>query len=257
MTPAAALDRLVATHAGGLLHAAEALASAVVAPDYPAGLAILEAAGHARDAFAIGSGHLVAEALGCRRRPAAVVVGAAARLRDQLVLHGVYGLRDAVAAATVDVELTGLHEAAHCLANPIDEPADESRLAACRELCSIPSPPCPISRRVASHGPAWAAGYAVLVARAVPFRRRVAEPLLNEVRTDFADHGLPFDLVAKLVADVPVNAPLRPLLADAGFVRTIRKAIPSDAERVATLTTDIDPAEGPPAVTLEREGTAA
>ena len=228
-------EAIVEREAPRLARDAEALLLTIARFDYPHGMAIVEPAARSRDAWAIGSGHRLAAALNCSRHPAAVVVGAEARLRDAIAWHGIARLDVAIQAARVDTEATAIHETAHAIASTLDEPANDHTLDVYRRvfpaLCEHESPRDQITR----HDARWAAAYAVLVARAIPFRPRDAVALMREVIGDFADYGLDYPAIADRVAQVGADVPLRGLLTDATFIGEIRGAIPTDEMRRAIV----------------------
>lgn len=232
---AAHAEELVALLAPRMIRDAEALVGTVAWPDCPDGIAVIESADRSRAAFSLGSGHLLAQAIGCRRRPTAVIVGTAARVRDALAFHGMQAADAALDAARADVEVTSLHEAAHALVAALDAPADEVTVEAAGRVYSAPASDEPIARRVKSHGAAWAGAYAVLVARAIRFRPRIAADLLDEVRRDFHEYGLDHDRIAAAVAAVPAEARLRELATDTGFLARVLAVMPTDAERIAAI----------------------
>lgn len=239
MIAAAQAEALVARHAPRMIRDAEALACTVILADYPQGIAVIEPASRSRDAWSVGSGHNLAVALGCRRRPAAVIVGAEARLRDAVAYYGTRAAHEAKVAAQADIEATALHEAAHAVVAPLDRPSADEPIVAYRNLFARPLDPESHERRVASHRAEWAAAYVVLVGRALRFRPAVADALRAAARDDIADYGIQFDRVAEAAAGVPFGASLRELVADAGFMRDIGAAIPGNDERLAIVADDI------------------
>jgi hypothetical protein len=247
---AANAEAIVAREARRLRLDAEAILTTVARPDYPNGVAVIEPANRSRDAFSLGSGHRLAEALGCRRRPAAVVVGCEARLRDALAYHGVGDVPKALAAAQADVEATALHEAAHALVAEPDELATEIGLDAYQREYEKPSRPDSPARQIATHQPAWAVAYAVLAGRAIQFRPRGRDALTVEVRGDFADYVIDYARLADLTASVPFATAVRELLTDVAFMELVRDAIPADATRVAVAADKL----AQPGVPAGREG---
>jgi hypothetical protein len=79
------------------------------------------------------------------------------------------------------------------------------------------------SRWLDTHSVAWAAAYAVLAQRAMGVRPSWRRPSWEAfLRHDFRSHCLPdYDAVAAVVAGVPCDAPLRPLIGDTKWLAGI------------------------------------
>jgi hypothetical protein len=234
MIAAALIDNVVRRSGPLLLRNAESLVGVVAWPDYPDGLAVVEPPGGFEVGFSIGSGHLLAEAIGHRFRPAAVAVGAAAMLRIELLAAGLDEPEDAVARVWVDVEVIALHEAAHAIVAPLDAPGDAKRIAACRAVACDLGEFRP-AEWIASHGPAWALAYATLCRRAFRFRPNTAQAMRTIVAADMAAHGIDADLLFSIAAEIGDEARLRKLVHRADLLGRAAAAVAPDAERIASV----------------------
>lgn len=203
-------DSIVRKQAPRLIADAGALVSVAAWPDFPEGLAVLEPPAGGGPAFSIGSGHVLAASLGCVLRPAAVVVGVSSFLRDGLRSHGLAQPDAVVAGVAVEVEAAALHEAAHAAIAPLDDPADETSVVACRLVAASGSAMRP-EPWLAAHGPAWAVAYKVLAERAIAFRPHVAGELRAMIDADLEQHGVDPRGIAAVVDGFPDEAPLRGL----------------------------------------------
>jgi len=189
-----------------------------------------------------GSGHAVAEAYGMRG--SAVMVRFTAAVRKWVSEFSNppelwrYGRAREVAFshATWEVEQIAAHEVAHALVADIDKPlASEAEADDVRGIANGSLAPIQLDREAAGHGPAWAAAVAVLHLRAKRHRSSMAELWHKVVIDEGRAYGFDMAAVLELVARVPEDEPLRPLLRDPIFLARIEHAIPPASERAAAI----------------------
>lgn len=226
-------DNIVVRQAVRIARDAEALVSVAAHRDFPEGLAILEPPSGTAEAFTIGSGHLLAVALGCRRRGAAVVVNVAELLRGALHTYGVHEPAVAVYAAGVDAEAAAIHEAAHAAVAPLDDLGDHDRLARVALAARGPDQSFVPEPWLRMHGPTWAVAYAAIAARAIRFRPRSADDLRDFIAADMHAHGCDPAALAEAAAAIPPDACLRRMAADGELLAIGAAAVLPDAERIA------------------------
>lgn len=254
------------------------LLAAVMRADEPGGVRCLPIWSDRVDGLCVGSGHGVAAAHGITT---GIAVFVAADAMASRILHAVAtrladAMRDAGLDATrwhgraaaltapaieraVAWEILGVaaHEVAHAVALPLDTtPPSETAASKLRALATDCAVRLDAEWKVRYHGPDWAAAYAIVAARLSTLEPDCQPALQQRMRADTEMFGgIDFDAVAAVVADVPHDAAIRPLLADADFVARVSAVVPTADERLAKLSA----AEGPARSTVSDDscGTAA
>lgn len=235
---------------------AESLLGVVAAPDEPDGVRIVGGlAAPTVWGLCSGSGHAFARAHGfpsglavmvAGRRIAALHAAAAAETAGQLLVELrvpataaarlVARCRDSSdTMATVAIEHTAAHELAHALAADTDTALDDARANALRDLPATFSRVDTPEISAAHHGPAWAAAAAIIYSRCQGIRVAVAGKWAALSHDEFVRYGMQYPEVAKAVAHIPYDAPLRSLLRDRDFMVRVEAAVPSREERVALI----------------------
>jgi hypothetical protein len=238
----AKVDRRTAIIVPAVVADAEALMTALAAPDEPAGIRLVEMVDPRFMGLAPGSGHRVAQAYGLQG--SAVMVATTRTVRRWVAafanpeeLWRYDRAREvAIAYSGFEVAQIAAHEVGHILVADIDKPlASEAEAEAIRgkALGSLAS--IPLDREAAAHGPAWAAAVAILHLRAKRHRSSMAELWHKVVIDEGRAYGFDMAAVLELVARVPEDEPLRPLLRDPIFLARIEHAIPPASERAAAI----------------------
>ncbi len=199
-----------------------------------------------------GSGHRIAAAHGL---PGVAVLVTVSPLVDALLreyrpetIENTFFREGLGAIAAGAFEQIAAHELGHALASPRDPegPIDAGELANLQSLTA--SGPANLIPPAESHGPAWAAATAILYRRCMGSLPDCAYDWHRNAVAEFARYGLDYPAVAALVANVPGDAPIRPIVADAGFIGRIEAATPSVEDRRAIIASrNTRPADVPPA----------
>jgi hypothetical protein len=255
---------------------AESLLNVVAWPDEPDGVRIVELTAPTVWGLCSGSGHGFARAHGfpagaavmvAARRIADLHVDAAADTAQQLMAdlrvpataagRLVARCRDSgCTMATVAIEHTAAHELAHALAADTDTVLDDARANALRDL------PAAFSRveapeiSAAHHGPAWAAAAAIIYGRCQRIRAAVASKWAALSLAEFPRYGMQYAAVAKAVAAVADDTPIRSLLHDRAFMARVEAVVPTCDERVALIARrqDTAPTGVPPVAAADVSG---
>lgn len=254
------------------------LLAAVMRADEPGGVRCLPVWSDGIDGLCVGSGHGVAAAHGidtgtavfvaldsiAGRTVSSVTTQLADALRDDGIDVNRWHARAAAIAAPVieqavawQILAVAAHEVAHAVALPLDTtPPTETAAAGLRALATEYSKTDDSGFQVRYHGPDWAAAFAIVAARLIAIEPDCHRALHQRMLSDGEMlGGIDFDAVAAVVADVPHDAAIRPLLADADFVARVSAVVPTADERLAKLSAVEGPARS--AVSDDSCGTAA
>lgn len=236
------VDRRTAIIVPAVVADAEALMTVLAAPDEPAGIRLVHLTTPGFHGLCRGSGHAVAEAYGLSG--AAVMVAFEESVRRWVAafsnpeeLWRYDRAREvAIDHAGFEVEKTAAHEVAHALVAELDKPlAGESEADAIRGLSNGSFAPFPADREAADHNAAWSAAVAIIYTRAAKYRPKMRDYWAKAIDYEGRKYGFDMEAVAKLVARVPEDEPLRPLLRDPIFLARIEHAIPPASERAAAI----------------------
>lgn len=239
------IEAVVLERAPRIRRDAEALLAAALWRDFPT-VAIVDDAQPGAAGYAIGSGGYLAQAAGCRQGTVAISVAVSRALRTRLE-HSPDDFDLAVECATIRVEVTAAHEAAHAVVAPLDaDVADDQATAVVARAVARLAPLCP-ARTAAGHPIRWAAAYGIIAARCASLRPAWGRKLWRDwVVGDIANYGHDAAAIEAAIGEVPVDVPLRELFAPGGEIANRIAAVERpESERLDIIRAWFDKAPTP------------
>jgi hypothetical protein len=221
------VETLVARHEPAIRRDIEAMLTAIAGGDAPAGVAVLlldDRPGVV--GLAVGSGHALAVVAG---RPGAVAVQVDVEALITPVITALSAAPEAaLLAARLVAEQVGIHELAHCLVAPLDDPSPEAAAALIAAADELPP-----RTGADTHGPRWGAAVVALAQRAIllsPDHEHAARQAA--LQADLVAYELDAAAIAAAIGEVTDTAAVRELLADGGAVaRRVAAACRPEADR--------------------------